>query len=1201
MNKLFSHLLPILLIVAACCPGRVVAQGVSIGATAANASAALDIVSSSKGVLLPRMTQATRLAMGTAPNPAPAPGLIVFQTDGAAPGFYYNSGTAATPKWVRITDSDGVAYNAGSGLQVGPGTLGQTVQVGSASAAATDNFPFAAEYPDVRVVYLITAGELTAAGIRAGRINQVELFVRGKYSLQPFSNFQLRLALTTAPTVSAASFLSAAATGVSVANYATVQEWNVFQIPNLTWDGSSNLLLQVCYDNSTVGLSDNLSMRTGAANSAYGFAETDNATPGCGLTTPSAAAIMVPTDRLPVVRFSQSGAYSLPANTTAQAGQVLTMQGNGTTRFQDPTWTQVGNRLFATTVNSNLGIGTRFPAGRFHLVTETTGSTDDYLLDQYGPTGDQGFYFRRAFGTAVTPQDLPNGYAAGTLIGHLNFSARAGGATSYSGSRIAGYYRGNGLNIRTDLRFYTSGSGSERMRIDTTGRVGIATPNPLALLDLRGGADASGSGDPQMAFQYRNGGYRHWLRSRHNGNPAANGNALDFFLNNSNASAGSSAPTTGTLPALTLDNNGGNVRLGVGTTNPAGQLHFIHEGGGANDNYIFDGYGATGGHNLLLRRAGGTLAAPTILPDGSLDANASMLGNLTFVPRLGGGFGSSGSRIAGYYRGDGNSLFTDLRFYTSGNAERMRLTEFGSLGLGTGAPVSRLANTANNVIDSRGFGIQTSSITWEVNQQGYAAAFFNSNTLASGRGLSVKIAAADAASAAFDVSQGPTVNVAGLSLLRVQGDGNVGIGDNSPDFKLDVVGDLNADGTLRLNGAPMLYRSGNNLFVGTRNLAATAPTGFNNLFVGEGGGQSLTTGFNNNTLGLSAGAALTTGSNNVLVGMQAGRVLSSGSNNVLLGFSAGSNTVSGSGNLAMGANSLLNNNGNDNIGLGNGAGTNVITGLQNTFLGNSANLSSTTQHSRATALGFNAKVDQDDAVVLGDAANVNMRVGIGAVAPADRLHVLNGSARLERTGPALRLVSAGPGQHVYQEFYPEGTASGRKGWLGYGGNGDPNLTLRNDYGTTCSLTLGADGNLYVDGTFVSASDERLKQHIRPLGGSALSGVLGLRPVRYQYRPGHGPQTEQIGLLAQEVQQLFPELVTRNESTGYLGVNYAQLTPVLIQAIQELVAENQALKAQAAQARAETGRQQQAQASETADLARRLTALEDLLGTKAAAR
>ncbi|RXR20923.1 tail fiber domain-containing protein [Flavobacterium amnicola] len=61
---------------------------VGIGTVTPDASAALDISSTNKGVLVPRMTQAQRNLIGT-----PATGLLIYQTD-ATPGFYYYNGAS---------------------------------------------------------------------------------------------------------------------------------------------------------------------------------------------------------------------------------------------------------------------------------------------------------------------------------------------------------------------------------------------------------------------------------------------------------------------------------------------------------------------------------------------------------------------------------------------------------------------------------------------------------------------------------------------------------------------------------------------------------------------------------------------------------------------------------------------------------------------------------------------------------------------------------------------------------------------------------------------------------------------------------------------------------------------------------------------------------------------------------------------------
>lgn len=68
---------------------------VGIGTTAPAAGAALDVTSTTKGILVPRMTQAQRNLIAS-----PATSLLIYQTD-ATPGFYYYNGSA----WVSFASS----------------------------------------------------------------------------------------------------------------------------------------------------------------------------------------------------------------------------------------------------------------------------------------------------------------------------------------------------------------------------------------------------------------------------------------------------------------------------------------------------------------------------------------------------------------------------------------------------------------------------------------------------------------------------------------------------------------------------------------------------------------------------------------------------------------------------------------------------------------------------------------------------------------------------------------------------------------------------------------------------------------------------------------------------------------------------------------------------------------------------------------
>jgi hypothetical protein len=73
--------------------------------SAPGSSAMLDVVSTTRGILIPRMTLAERNLISL-----PATGLLIYQTDNTS-GFYYNSGTPASPNWIfLITSSTSLSY-----------------------------------------------------------------------------------------------------------------------------------------------------------------------------------------------------------------------------------------------------------------------------------------------------------------------------------------------------------------------------------------------------------------------------------------------------------------------------------------------------------------------------------------------------------------------------------------------------------------------------------------------------------------------------------------------------------------------------------------------------------------------------------------------------------------------------------------------------------------------------------------------------------------------------------------------------------------------------------------------------------------------------------------------------------------------------------------------------------------------------------
>jgi hypothetical protein len=88
-----------------------------------------------------------------------------------------------------------------------------------------------------------------------------------------------------------------------------------------------------------------------------------------------------------------------------------------------------------------------------------------------------------------------------------------------------------------------------------------------------------------------------------------------------------------------------------------------------------------------------------------------------------------------------------------------------------------------------------------------------------------------------------------------------------------------------------------------------------------------------------------------------------------------------------------------------------------------------------------------------------------------------------------------------------------------------------------------------DGTLTgSTSDQRLKKNIVTIP-HALEKVLALRGVTFNWKDSSDPK-KMMGMIAQEVKQVVPELVFQNESDGYYGINYGETTGLLVEAIKE---------------------------------------------------
>ena len=112
----------------------------------------------------------------------------------------------------------------------------------------------------------------------------------------------------------------------------------------------------------------------------------------------------------------------------------------------------------------------------------------------------------------------------------------------------------------------------------------------------------------------------------------------------------------------------------------------------------------------------------------------------------------------------------------------------------------------------------------------------------------------------------------------------------------------------------------------------------------------------------------------------------------------------------------------------------------------------------------------------------------------------------------------------------------------------------NDFG---ALGLFANGTFVggfdaATGAYNSISDRRLKSNIRTMD-NVLSKVIDLNVSRYNYNNNNPSKKESIGFIAQEVKELFPELVKQTsmeKSNGVLALDYSGFGVLAIKAIQE---------------------------------------------------
>ena len=403
-----------------------------------------------------------------------------------------------------------------------------------------------------------------------------------------------------------------------------------------------------------------------------------------------------------------------------------------------------------------------------------------------------------------------------------------------------------------------------------------------------------------------------------------------------------------------------NGRLGIGTATPTNQIQIVNAA------------------------ASGTVMV--------MQSSVATTGNMITIQRNGGGTGR-GILIQNSGTTTGNSLEIQNLNATS-TIKGIQVTQSG---LGTGIAASQ-TNAASGGAAILGTTVGSGhAIYGEVSGTGSGTGVVAVKTSASGKALGV-VSGATASYVAINAQHTPAFTSWELTLpnsdgnsgecFKTDGSGITSWGNCTTGDNIDLPTTTASVGQVRINGTRFLHGYGSsNAFVGESSGNFTA-TGVQNVGVGRLTLQALTSGNSNTAVGDAAGYSQISGNGSTYVGRGAG-FATNGSNVTLIGNQAGDTANIGADSTVIGFEALRNATGAANTVIGSGSGSTVTTGVGNVLIGYLSNVGSGAV-SRAAAIGYQAVASQDDAIILGNAANAGVKVGIGTASPSDKLTVSGG-------------------------------------------------------------------------------------------------------------------------------------------------------------------------------------------------------------------
>ncbi len=327
-------------------------------------------------------------------------------------------------------------------------------------------------------------------------------------------------------------------------------------------------------------------------------------------------------------------------------------------------------------------------------------------------------------------------------------------------------------------------------------------------------------------------------------------------------------------------------------------------------------------------------------------------------------------------------------------------------------------------------------------------------------------------------------------------------------------------------------------------------SGYNALYSNDGGSYNTATGsnalYNNNA------------SDNTATGANALYSNTSGDANNADGYNALYSNTTGSFNTANGYQALQNNTASANTATGSGALTDNTTGGGNTATGaqalgvNNIGADNTADGYSALAAntsGYNNTAGGTFALAANSTGTNNVAVGYNA-AP----NLTTGMNNIAIGSSAASNVSGGNSNNI--EIGTSGT-SADNGVISIGTAGvQTSFFAQGIYGVAAGNNSAIPVLIDSSGQLVTvSSSRRFKEDIQDMG-EASSGLMRLRPVTFRYKKplADGSQPMQYGLIAEEVAEVYPDLVAYSADGQIETVKYQVLDSMLLNEVQRQQAE-----------------------------------------------